>query len=112
MADTGIVCANEKVKEAIRVAAYRTDVPKQIIDVLLQTLDEIPECENGYPVGFGTPKAAGGGRQAHEKRAPSAYNQFIGTCMKEKHIKGFGEAAGAMKQCAAEYHKAKDAGKL
>lgn len=37
------------------------------------------------------------------KRAPSAYNNFIGDCMRGKKIKGFANAAPAMKQCAAEW---------
>ena len=40
-----------------------------------------------------------------KKREPSAYNLHISTCMKSKNIKGFGNAAPAMKECAAEWRK-------
>lgn len=41
-------------------------------------------------------------------RGKSAYNQFISTCMKGKKIHGFGQAAPAMKECAAEWRKVKE----
>ena len=40
-------------------------------------------------------------------RAPSAYQAFIGPCMKAKKIKSFGEAPAAMRSCAAEWRARK-----
>lgn len=60
----------------------------------LQVLEQISDCERGN-LGF-TGKGKSG-------RARSAYQEFVSSCMKEKHIKGFGEAPKAMKACAAEW---------
>lgn len=53
-------------------------------------------------------KSRGGGGRA--KRAPSAYNEFMGKCVKEKG-KG-GDHQGKFKDCAAEYRKKKAAGEI
>jgi hypothetical protein len=44
---------------------------------------------------------------AKSKRVPSAYQRFIGDCMKSKHIKGFGQAPAAMRECAAAWRAQK-----
>jgi len=50
-----------------------------------------------------------GGKTVRGKRAPSAYNIFVGDCIRAKNIKGFGAAAPAMKGCAAEWRARKEA---
>ena len=50
-----------------------------------------------------------GGKTVRSKRAPSAYNIFVGDCIRAKDIKGFGAAAPAMKGCAAEWKAKKEA---
>lgn len=44
-----------------------------------------------------------------KKRAPSAYQQFIGECMRSKPIKGkpFGTASKYMKECSLEWKSRK-----
>lgn len=66
-------------------------------------IQRIPECPPPQEIDLGISRR--GRREKGEKRAPSAYNTFIGNCMKAKHIKGFGNAAPAMKDCAAEWRK-------
>ena len=67
-----------------------------------KTIDEFPACRDGQEVGFGG--RGGGGKGT---RAPSAYQAFIGRCMKERGVKSFGEAPAAMKHCAGEWRKSK-----
>lgn len=56
-------------------------------------------CANEHPVDCGCDKGE------KKKREPSAYNIHISTCMKSKHIKGFGNAVPAMVECAADWRK-------
>jgi len=66
-------------------------------------ISNFPTCGVGIPLELEEIKE----KRARKKRAPSAYNQFIGKCMKAKKIKKFGEASGAMKACALEWRKTK-----
>ncbi len=59
-------------------------------------LESVPECKHGEVLRL-CPAGAKGQRPRTE------YQQFISTCMKAKSIKGFGNAAPAMKQCAVEW---------
>ncbi len=43
-----------------------------------------------------------------EKKGRSEYQQFVSECMKNKHIKGFGQAPLAMKECAGEWRKVRN----
>ncbi len=54
-----------------------------------------------------SPNGGPGGVGKGGKRAPSAYNIFSGECMREKGVKGFGQAAPAMKACAADWRAKK-----
>ena len=62
-------------------------------------LDSIPDCTPPELINVCGRKGRGG----------SAYNTFIGTCMKAKNIKGFGEAPAAMRACAKEWRERKNA---
>lgn len=42
-----------------------------------------------------------------KKRPRSVYQEHISACMKAKNIKGFGEAPGAMRECAAAWRQKK-----
>ena len=44
------------------------------------------------------------------KRQPSAYQEFVGQCMKGKSIKSFAEAPQAIRSCAAEWRERKGKG--
>lgn len=50
-----------------------------------------------------------GGKKEKGSGRKSAYTEFVGNCMRGKHIKGFGQAAAAMKSCAAEWRASKSA---
>ena len=65
---------------------------------LNELLARIPDCPSGQLINL-----CSATRGLREKRAPSAYNIWIGSCMKGKNIKGFGNAAPAMKECAAAW---------
>lgn len=62
-------------------------------------LSQVPECDNGREIDL---CVTGKG-----KRTRSEYQTFVSTCMKSKHIKGFGEAPKAMKECASEWKNRK-----
>lgn len=82
-------------------------------DELLKQVDDpglraLPKCGDGSPIGFAVapgdlvraPKPGDVQRGPRQKRAPSAYNIFIGSCMKAKTGVAFPER---MKSCAIEY---------
>lgn len=66
-------------------------------------LSEIPTCVGPKDIKVIIEKAKGKGGG----RGKSEYNMFISQCMKDKGIKGFGQAAGAMKECAAQWRAKK-----
>lgn len=76
-------------------------------DELLNGMKGIPSCPPGSPIMFGRAGRGGGGGGA--KRAPSEYNTFIGECVRAKNVKGFAEAAPAMKACSLEWKQRKHA---
>ena len=61
-------------------------------------IGKIPDCENGEAIGFS--KRGGGGT-----RAPSAYNLYMGACIKERPP-GM-PVPERMKSCAVEWKKRK-----
>ncbi len=63
---------------------------------LEELLDKIPTCSEALGIELCPCAEEGGGRR--RKRAPSAYNTFIGSCMKQ---------GKGMKDCAAEYKRSK-----
>lgn len=63
---------------------------------LEKVLDKLSDCADPRGIQLKCGKGRG-------QRQPSEYNRFISSCMKSKHIKGFGQAAPAMKECAAEW---------
>lgn len=53
-------------------------------EIILQEVDDpglraLPECADGSAIGFSFPDARDTGRR---KRAPSAYNRFMGDCIR------------------------------
>lgn len=60
-------------------------------------LDKLPDCAD--PRGLKL-KGRQSNKEGGVKRQPSEYNIHISKCMKSKNIKGFGNAAPAMKECA------------
>jgi len=76
---------------------------------LRPVLEVVEDCEDDWDLDLcareEAPARTAKGEKA--KRAPSAYNQFIGQCMRTKNIKGTGNAPAAMKECAAEWRQAK-----
>lgn len=44
-------------------------------------IEEMPSCPAGMPIGVDV-GAGGGGTRTRTKRAPSAYNLFVGDCLK------------------------------
>lgn len=100
-----IVCLGEEIKMALR--AILGDYPDGEGNSYGELLDSIPTCDSGEPVGFGDltdssddqPKKS----SSKTKKKRTAYQDFVSGCMKGKNIKGFGESASAMKECAAEW---------
>lgn len=63
---------------------------------LAELLSDLPTCKGRTPIGFSQT-----GKRA--KRPPTAYQQFVGECLKAKSIKSFNEAPKAMRGCAQEW---------
>lgn len=38
-----------------------------------------------------------------KKRQPNAYQVFVGECLRRKKVRGFDDAPGKMRECAAEW---------
>lgn len=92
-----VPCIGDNVRKAILGAVDSRE--------LYAYLESIPVCDepDSLEVCFVKSTRRGGG----EKREPSEYNKFIGSCMKGKNIKGFGKAAPALRECAAAWKKRK-----
>ena len=86
-------CLTQEVRSALTRAVVPEHAPS-----LQSVLDQIPDCATVSP-------AKEGGKK--EKRAPSPYNIFIGTCMKAGKITKFKEAPERMKHCAAQWRAQK-----
>lgn len=87
-------CISEDIKDLIREGTKHPRV--------LAALEKIPSCPVKSDIQL-CEKA---------KRMPSAYQEFIGKCMREKPIAGqpFGTASKFIKECAADWRKFKEQG--
>ena len=97
-----IPCLSKGIKETLKDTVAEPELHKMI--------DDMPTCPAGItlnfcPVDFSAGQGTRRQHHDHQKRAPSAYNLFIKTCMSTKPIKGkpFGAAGQFMKECATEY---------
>ena len=67
-------------------------------------IDSIPNCKGGAAIELGSVKE---GQKVKKKRPPSEYQKFVSECMKAANIQGFGQASGAMKECAVKWRERK-----
>jgi hypothetical protein len=100
MPDTRIICIGTDVKTAILDRVNSREISAQI--------QSIPECKLPDAIELSEVKRTRRGGAERVKRAPSAYNLFIGSCLKNKHIKGFRNAAPALRECAVEWKQKKN----
>lgn len=89
-----ISCLSPRLKQVLIEELSREGA----MDELLRELEDLPECPRGVPIAFGSTKKG---------RGRSEYQQFISECMRAKNIRQFGQAAQAMRECAAEWRKRK-----
>lgn len=89
MAKRCIPCLGATVKEVL-IEELGTQIAR-----LPQLLGEIPDCKDALGMDMCT--------KGKKARGRSQYQEFISTCMKAKNIKGFGNAAPAMKECAGQW---------
>ena len=107
MAKQGIICISDLAKREILDRANRTKLTAEENEQVSMML-ELPQCPDDKFLMVG--EVTGGvsrGRKSGGKRAPSAYNLFIGECMKRGKIKSFGEAPQKMRECAVEWKQKK-----
>jgi len=71
--DVSIVCMSEELKQRFLESMKKLGMPSEVIE----HIGTISKCEVGH---IGTAKVA----VLKKKRAPSAYNLFIGDCVKEQ----------------------------
>lgn len=88
-----ISCLSPRLKQVLTEELSREGA----VEELLRELEDLPECPRGVPTAFG----------ARKSRGRSEYQQFISECMRSKNIRQFGQAAQAMRECAAEWRKRK-----
>ena len=99
-----ISCLSQAIKDVLKENTHPKFHPE---------IDEFPTCGIGMVLQlcpFDPEKHKTKARKkSGEKRPPSAYNQFISSCMKSKPIKGkpFGAASEFMKECAVEWRQQK-----
>jgi len=103
-----ISCISTLAKMAILDRAKRTKLTPEE-EKAIGDLVDVPVCSDDAFLKVGEVSGSKRGRtEGRAKRAPSAYNLFIGKCMKDAKIKETGKKAPAvMKQCAIEWRKAK-----
>ncbi len=95
-------CLSTDLKKVLKGAVGDAD--------LIKMIDKVSTCPRGTVMQLCPAGTNSRGAGPKTKRAPSAYNIFIGECMRSKPIKGkpFGAAAKFMKECSVEW-KAKKA---
>ena len=99
MPDRCIICIGTNVK-----AAILDQINSRALSAQIQA---IPECTLPDAIELTEVRRARRERREGGKRAPSAYNMYISSCLRGKHIKGFGNAAPAMRECAKEWKNRK-----
>lgn len=88
---TCVPCIHPEVKKLLR---------REIKDLSLdEILNSVADCPGTEPLRICMAEVG----KAPRRR--SAYQEFISTCMKGHRIKAFGQASGAMKECAREWRK-------
>jgi hypothetical protein len=87
-----IVCIGANIKSAMVERITGRSLSDQIL--------AFPDCTHPDTIELDEATCNRKERREPGKRAPSAYNNFISTCMKGKHIHGFANAAPAMRECA------------
>ena len=87
-----ITCLSARMKQVLIEELTR----EGIVEEFLRELEDVPECPHGVPIAF--ERAKKGARR-------SEYQEFISQCMRSKNIRQFGQAARAMKECAAEWRR-------
>lgn len=85
-----IPCLGSRVKDIIL-----GEIPE-----LQPTLSKVKDCPDAEAVVL-----CGKGA----KRPRTAYTEFVSKCMKSKGVKGFGQAAPAMRECAKEWKERRKA---
>ena len=85
-----ISCLSNKAKEGILNEFEERGIS---YDEAKEFIRDFPTCQTGFPVDIEEIKTGKSGKSG-KKRAPSAYNLFIGKCMKE---------GKPMKACAVEW---------
>lgn len=74
-------------------------------DSVAETVKKIPTCDDQLAIQFCEQISRGELPKAKRARRTSAYQVFMGTCLKERHKEGFDP--GAMKTCAAQWREEK-----
>jgi len=103
-----IKCLNPEIKQKIYNVLQEERIKPQEL-TMLEKIKEIPECSSGMLLEIGAISTSEASKDK-KKRVLSKYNLFIAKCMKSKNIKGFGNAAPAMKECALEWRAIKNKG--
>ena len=105
-----ITCISDDVSgiiiRAIKLAPQLSDDTKvRAINAIRQT----PPCSIPQTIQIQTKQEGEGRSGRKQKREPSAYQTFIGNCLREKKIKSFADAPAKMKECATAWraHKGK-----
>ena len=99
-----IACMNPWLKSALISALEEMAEAEAAFDssTYLQSLEDIPDCSGKKPIEFAEEaKPAATTERTKTKRAPSAYQQHTGECMR---------AGGTMKECAAKWREKKARG--
>jgi len=93
-------CMNPSFKKALQELIQRdTSTPPQAKQRSLSDLAKTPACPGGEPY-----LALQDGRR---KRAPSAYNVFMGECLAEPEIKALPDQRQRFRGCADKWKKKK-----
>ena len=97
-----VTCISPALKKILQAEAHHvTDVKvRQTFETLLK---ETPDCQNGGVVGLELEGERGTGKEKRTKRPPSAYNLFIGSCIKERPKDQ--PVPQAMKGCALRWRQ-------
>ena len=101
------VCMNPHFKEALALLIQKDrDTPEPLRRQALSALEAVPPCGKGEPFAMLGKRGKGtAGNQG--KRPPSAYNQFVSSCLKTPEIQRLPEQTEKMRACARRWRAEK-----
>ena len=100
MSNNNTTCVPPDLRKLLSGIIQELDVSSNARSSVLNSIKVLPDCEEPY-----TKKTKRG--SSKEKRAPSAYNVFVGECLRSDAMKKVSPQTKRMSLCAQQWKKRK-----